>query len=133
VQAHPLSLYHTIMYKVVVYAPAERADTLPLFLLYPYMYSVVHSRMAMSFESFYLQKCLISCAKILVFAKVCVCAKLFYICACPKIGMKRNLGMTVSDQLLICQYFILRHHVVEVANELYFSIYVNNPDSDNIA
>jgi hypothetical protein len=27
--------------KVVVYAPAERADTLPLFLLYPYMYSVV--------------------------------------------------------------------------------------------
>jgi hypothetical protein len=25
---------------VVVYAPAERADTLPLFLLYPYMYSV---------------------------------------------------------------------------------------------
>jgi hypothetical protein len=26
-----------ITYKVVVYAPAERADTLPLFLLYPYM------------------------------------------------------------------------------------------------
>jgi hypothetical protein len=26
---------------VVVYAPAEIADTLPLFLLYPYMYSVV--------------------------------------------------------------------------------------------
>jgi hypothetical protein len=25
----------TIKYKVVVYAPAERADTLPLFLLYP--------------------------------------------------------------------------------------------------
>jgi hypothetical protein len=25
--------------KVVVYAPAERAYTLPLFLLYPYMYS----------------------------------------------------------------------------------------------
>ncbi len=24
-----------------VYAPAERADTLPLFLLYPYMYSVI--------------------------------------------------------------------------------------------
>jgi hypothetical protein len=46
--------------------------------------------------------------------------------------MKRNLGMTVSYQL-ICLYFILRHHVVEVANELYFSIYVNNPDSDNIA
>ncbi len=31
----------TITYKVVVFAPAERADTLPLFLLYPYMYSVV--------------------------------------------------------------------------------------------
>ncbi len=31
----------TIIYKVVVYAPAERADTLPRFLLYPYMYSVV--------------------------------------------------------------------------------------------
>jgi hypothetical protein len=31
----------TIMYKVGVYAPAERADTLPPFLLYPYMYSVV--------------------------------------------------------------------------------------------
>ncbi len=29
----------TISYKVVVYSPAERADTLPLFLLYPYMYS----------------------------------------------------------------------------------------------
>ncbi len=25
---------------VVVYAPAERADTLPLFLLYSYMYSM---------------------------------------------------------------------------------------------
>ncbi len=31
----------TITYKVLVYAPAERADTLPLFLLYPYMYSVI--------------------------------------------------------------------------------------------
>jgi hypothetical protein len=31
----------TITYKVVVYGPAERADTLPLFLFYPYMYSVV--------------------------------------------------------------------------------------------
>ncbi len=30
----------TITYKVVVYAPDEMADTLPLFLLYPYMYSV---------------------------------------------------------------------------------------------
>ncbi len=31
----------TILYKVVVYTPAERADTLPLFLLYHYMCSVV--------------------------------------------------------------------------------------------
>ncbi len=31
----------TIKSKVVVYAPAERADLLPLFLLYPCMYSVV--------------------------------------------------------------------------------------------
>jgi hypothetical protein len=33
----------TITYKVVVYAPAKRADTLPLFLLYTYMYSVVRA------------------------------------------------------------------------------------------
>jgi hypothetical protein len=31
----------TIAYKVVVYAPAERADSLPLFLLYLCMYSVL--------------------------------------------------------------------------------------------
>ncbi len=31
----------TITYKVIVYALAEGADTLPLFLLYSYMYSVV--------------------------------------------------------------------------------------------
>jgi hypothetical protein len=30
----------TITNKVMLYAPAERADTLPLFLLYPSMYSV---------------------------------------------------------------------------------------------
>ncbi len=30
----------TITFKVVVYAPAERADTHPLFLLYLYIYSV---------------------------------------------------------------------------------------------
>ncbi len=30
----------TIKYEVVVYTRAERADTLPLFLLYPYKYSV---------------------------------------------------------------------------------------------
>jgi hypothetical protein len=31
----------TVTYKVAVYTPAERADTLPLFLLYPYMYSAL--------------------------------------------------------------------------------------------
>jgi hypothetical protein len=30
----------TITYKVMMYAPVERADTLPLFLFYLYMYSV---------------------------------------------------------------------------------------------
>ncbi len=30
----------TITYKIVVYAPAKREDTLPLVLLYPYMYFV---------------------------------------------------------------------------------------------
>jgi hypothetical protein len=33
----------TVTRKVVVYAPAERADTLLIFLLYPCMYSVVSS------------------------------------------------------------------------------------------
>jgi hypothetical protein len=33
----------TITSKVVVYAPAERIDTLPLFLLYPYMRATVQS------------------------------------------------------------------------------------------
>jgi hypothetical protein len=37
----PFHFINTITYKVVVYAPAERAVTLPLFLLFPYMYSVV--------------------------------------------------------------------------------------------
>jgi hypothetical protein len=32
-----------ITYKVLVYALAESGDTLPLFLLYPYMFSVVLS------------------------------------------------------------------------------------------
>jgi hypothetical protein len=36
----PLTLSTITSIKVVVYAPAARADTLPLFLLYPYMYSV---------------------------------------------------------------------------------------------
>jgi hypothetical protein len=33
----------TFTYKVVVCAPAERTDTLPLFLLCPYMYSVLET------------------------------------------------------------------------------------------
>ncbi len=33
----PLFILFTTTYKVAVYAPAERADTLPLFLLYLYM------------------------------------------------------------------------------------------------
>jgi hypothetical protein len=37
---HPHFTISTITYNVVVYAPAERADTFPLLLLYPYMYSV---------------------------------------------------------------------------------------------
>jgi hypothetical protein len=40
VRPPPVTLF-TITYKVAVYAPAERADTLLLFHLYPYMYSVV--------------------------------------------------------------------------------------------
>jgi hypothetical protein len=43
--APPFTL-STITYEVVVYAPAERADTLPLFLLYPYMYSMVFGNSA---------------------------------------------------------------------------------------
>jgi hypothetical protein len=40
----PLSLYlSTITDKAVVNAPAERADTLPPFLIYPNMYSVGYS------------------------------------------------------------------------------------------
>jgi hypothetical protein len=38
--AHPPFTISTIKYKVVVYAPAERVDTFPLFLLYHYVYSV---------------------------------------------------------------------------------------------
>jgi hypothetical protein len=34
----PFFYISTFTYKVVVYAPAERTDTLPLFLLCPYMY-----------------------------------------------------------------------------------------------
>jgi len=35
--------YKVLVYKVLVYVPAERADTVTLFLLYPYPYSVVQS------------------------------------------------------------------------------------------
>jgi hypothetical protein len=38
--APPPVIISTVTYKVVVYAPAERADTLHLFLLYPYLFSV---------------------------------------------------------------------------------------------
>jgi hypothetical protein len=41
VHAHPLSLYQPLRTKL--YAPAERADTLPLFLTYPYIYPVQHT------------------------------------------------------------------------------------------
>jgi hypothetical protein len=34
------SSYHYVPYKVAVYALAPKADTLPLFHLYPYMYSM---------------------------------------------------------------------------------------------
>ncbi len=40
-----LFILSTITSKVVTYTPAEMADTLPLFLLYPYMKSVVVPRM----------------------------------------------------------------------------------------
>jgi hypothetical protein len=36
----PPYTFATIKYKVAVYAPSDRADTLHLFHLYPYMYSV---------------------------------------------------------------------------------------------
>jgi hypothetical protein len=39
-------LLSTIISKAVVYAPAERADTLPVFLFYPYVYSDVTSNVA---------------------------------------------------------------------------------------
>jgi hypothetical protein len=48
VHADPFHYIYHHVYKVAVYATAERADTLPLFLLCPYMYSVVrtyHGRM----------------------------------------------------------------------------------------
>jgi hypothetical protein len=38
--SHPSFTVFTITYKTVVHGPAERADVLLLFLLYPYMYSV---------------------------------------------------------------------------------------------
>ncbi len=42
VHSHLLPLYlPSLVQSCIVYAPAERADTLPLFLLYPYIYSVI--------------------------------------------------------------------------------------------
>jgi hypothetical protein len=35
----PFTILSTIMYKDVVYAPTDTEDTLPLFLLYPCVYS----------------------------------------------------------------------------------------------
>jgi hypothetical protein len=40
VHAHTPFTVSTIKYKDVVYTPSERANMLPLFLLYPFMYSV---------------------------------------------------------------------------------------------
>jgi hypothetical protein len=40
---HPFT-QSTITSEVVGYAPAKRADTFPLLLLYPYMYSVVYTK-----------------------------------------------------------------------------------------
>jgi hypothetical protein len=37
-------IYHHVQSCCVPYAPAERADTLPLFLLYPYMYHTLWCR-----------------------------------------------------------------------------------------
>jgi hypothetical protein len=41
--ARPTHFYSIYHHQVVVHAPAERADTLPLFLLYPYVYSVAQT------------------------------------------------------------------------------------------
>jgi hypothetical protein len=47
--ARPSSfIISTITYNVVVYTPAERADTFRLFLLYPYINSVVGSVVTVS-------------------------------------------------------------------------------------
>ncbi len=44
VHTHPLSVHlPSRTCTVMVYTPAERADSLPLFLFYPYMYSVVQT------------------------------------------------------------------------------------------
>ncbi len=50
---HALSFHsiYTIASKVVAYVPAERTDTISLFLLYPYMYSI------------YCEGCLKACSK----------------------------------------------------------------------
>jgi hypothetical protein len=46
----------TISSKVLVYAPAERADTLPLFILYSYIYSVDLVRPAPNSDKLYTDK-----------------------------------------------------------------------------
>ncbi len=87
----------------------------------------------MLFQRVCLRKCLLSCAKILVFAKVCACAKLLIYWCMPK---NRDEKKSRNDSLRSADMPVFhtpRHHVVEVANDIDFSIYVNNPDSDNIA
>ncbi len=46
----------TITSKVVVYGPAERSDTLPLFILYSYMYSVDLARPSPNSDKLYTDK-----------------------------------------------------------------------------
>jgi hypothetical protein len=120
VYAQPLAFsISTITYKVVVYAPAERAaipiPTLPLYVL-----------CGTCKNNHVVRTCL--SAKVFAFVRedtcireVCACAKLLIYRCMREDRYEKNRGMTVSDQL-ICQYFILRHHVVEVANDLDFSI-----------
>jgi hypothetical protein len=74
----PHYIYHHVQ-SFAVYASAKRASlyyfssiSTPINTLW----YIVYARMTMLFKSFCLRKCLLSCAKIPVFAKVCVCAKL---------------------------------------------------------
>jgi hypothetical protein len=47
VQPTPFHYIYHHLQSCGVHAPAERADTLPLFLLYPYMYSVTTTLLVM--------------------------------------------------------------------------------------